>query len=64
LKNIGAFQKNRRIYKILALSLKSGGFGKYWRFHKNKADLKNIGAFQKNRQIYKILAPCRKTGGR
>jgi hypothetical protein len=44
----------------LGLSRKTGGFGKYWRFYKNQADLKNIAAFQKNRQIYKMLAPCRK----
>jgi hypothetical protein len=44
----------------LALLKKSGGFGKYWRFYKNQADLENIGAFQKNRRIYKMLAPCRK----
>jgi hypothetical protein len=56
LRNIGAFQKIRRIWKILALLQKSGGFGKYWRFYKNQADLENNGAFQKNRQIYKMLA--------
>jgi hypothetical protein len=52
--------KIKRIYKILALFEKSGGFEKYWRFSENQADLKNIGAFQKIRRIYKILAPCRK----
>jgi hypothetical protein len=52
--------KIKRIYKILALLEKSGGFEKYWRFSENQADLKNIGAFQKIRWIYKILAPCRK----
>ncbi len=51
LQNIGAFQKIRLIYKILALLKKSGGFTKSWRFSKNQADLK-------------ILASCRKTGGR
>jgi hypothetical protein len=30
LKNIGAFQKNRQIYKILALSRKIGRFTKCW----------------------------------
>jgi hypothetical protein len=31
-KNIGTFQKYRRIYKILALSRNIGGFTKCWRF--------------------------------
>jgi hypothetical protein len=30
LKNIGASQKNRRIWKILAPHRKIGGFEKYW----------------------------------
>ncbi len=63
LQNLGAFPKIRRIYKILALFQKSGGFTKswrfsknqadlkYWRFSENQADLKNIGAFQKTRRI-------------
>jgi hypothetical protein len=38
-------QKIKRIHKILALSEKSGGFEKYWRFSEKLADLKNIGAF-------------------
>jgi hypothetical protein len=33
-KNIGAFQKNRWIYKMLALFQKSGGFPKYRRLQK------------------------------
>jgi hypothetical protein len=37
LRNIGAFQKIRRIYKILAL-------------YRNQADLRNIGTLQKNRR--------------
>jgi hypothetical protein len=55
--------KSKRIYKILALSEKLGGFEKYWRFSENQADLRNIGAFQKIRRIYKILALFRKSGG-
>jgi hypothetical protein len=31
LKNIGAFHKIRRTWKILALSQKTGGFTKRWR---------------------------------
>jgi hypothetical protein len=55
--------KIRRIYKILALlqksggftkswrsSKKSGGFTKSWHFSKSQADLKNIGVLQKNRR--------------
>ncbi len=64
LRNIGAFQKIRQIWKILTLLQKSGGFGKYWRFPEKQADLQIIGAFQKNRWIYKMLASCRKIGGR
>jgi hypothetical protein len=44
LRNIGAFQKIRRIWKILALLQKSGGFGKQWRFPEKQADLQNVGA--------------------
>jgi hypothetical protein len=44
-------QKIKRIHKFLALFDKSGGFGKYWRFSENQADLKNIGTFTKIRQI-------------
>jgi hypothetical protein len=29
--NVGAFQKNRRIWKMLAPFRKIDGFGKYWR---------------------------------
>jgi hypothetical protein len=50
LRNIGAFQKIRRIWEILALLWKSGRFTKYWRFSENQADLQNIGALQKNRR--------------
>jgi hypothetical protein len=56
--------KIRRIWEILALFKKSGGFAKSWRFSKNQADLRNLGALQKIRRIYKILALYRKTGGR
>jgi hypothetical protein len=48
IRNLGAFQKIRRIWKILALLQKSGGFEKYWRFYKNQADSRNIGAFRKS----------------
>jgi hypothetical protein len=51
LRNIGASQKIRRIWKILALLKKSGRFEKYWGFSENQADLENIGAFQKIRRI-------------
>jgi hypothetical protein len=44
LENIGAFTKIRRIWKILALLQKSGGFGKQWRFPEKQADLQNVGA--------------------
>jgi hypothetical protein len=47
LENIGPFKKIRRIWKILALLQKSGGFGKYWRFSEKQADLQNVGAMQK-----------------
>jgi hypothetical protein len=33
--------KIKRIYKILALFEKSGGFKKSWRFYENQADLIN-----------------------
>jgi hypothetical protein len=33
LRNIGAFQKIRPIWEILALFRKSGGFEKSWRFN-------------------------------
>jgi hypothetical protein len=62
LRNPCAFQKIRRIYRILALSKKSGGFTESLRFSKNQADLQNPCAFQKIRRIYKILAFYRKTG--
>jgi hypothetical protein len=52
--------KIRRIYKILALFKKSGGFEKSWSFYKNQADLRNLGAFTKIRRIYKILALYKK----
>jgi hypothetical protein len=55
--------KIKRIYKILALFEKSGGFEKYWRFSEIQADLRNIGAFQKIRRILKILALLQKSGG-
>jgi hypothetical protein len=55
--------KIKRIYKILALFEKLGGFEKCWRFSENQADLKNVGAVQKIRRIYKILALFRKSGG-
>jgi hypothetical protein len=64
LRNVGVLQKFRRIWKMLALLQKSGGFEKYWHFYKNQADLENIGASHKNRRIYKMLASCRKIGGR
>ncbi len=38
LQNIGAFQKIRRIYKILALFRISGGFTKYWLLAEKQAD--------------------------
>jgi hypothetical protein len=47
----------------LALSKKSGGFTKSWRFPENQADLQNLGTYQKIRRIYKILALSRKSGG-
>jgi hypothetical protein len=55
LRNLGAFTKIRRIYKILALFRKSGGFEKSWRFYKNQADLQNLGAFQKIRRTIESL---------
>ncbi len=61
---IFAARKIRRIYRILALFKKFGGFEKSWRFTENQADLQNLGALQKIRRIYKILALYRKTGGR
>jgi hypothetical protein len=45
-----AFKKIRRIYRILALFKKSGGFEKSWRSTENQADLQNLGALQKDRQ--------------
>jgi hypothetical protein len=54
--NSCAFQKIRRISRILVLFKKSGGFEKYWlykkagqfpeylRFSKNQADLRNLRA--------------------
>ncbi len=63
LRNPCAFQKIRRIYRILALFQKSGGFTKTRRFTENQADLQNLGALQKIRWIYKILALYRKSGG-
>jgi hypothetical protein len=56
-------EKIKRIYKILALFEKSGGFEKYWRFPENQADLRNNGVSQKIRRIWKILALLRKSGG-
>ncbi len=38
LRNTGAFQKIRRIQKILALFRKSGGFTKYWRLAEKQVD--------------------------
>jgi hypothetical protein len=55
LRNLGAFTKIRRIYKILTLFRKSGGFEKSWRFYKNQADLRNLGAFTKIRRTIKSL---------
>jgi hypothetical protein len=55
LRNIGAFTKIRRIYKILALYRKSGGFTKYWRFTENQADRILAGV--------KIPAPGEKPAG-
>jgi hypothetical protein len=37
LQNVGAFQKNRRIYKILAPFRRTGGFTKYWRLSEKQA---------------------------
>ena len=50
LRNLGAFTKIRRIYRILALFKKSGGSKKSWHF-------------TKIRQIYRILALFKKSGG-
>jgi hypothetical protein len=55
LQNLGAFQKIRQIYRILALFRKSGGFEKSWRFYKNQADLRNLGALQKIRRTIESL---------
>jgi hypothetical protein len=63
LRNPCALQKIRRIYRILALFKKSGGFTESLHFSKNQADLQNPCALQKIRQIYRILALYRKTGG-
>jgi hypothetical protein len=63
LRNIGAFTKLRRIWEILALLQKSGGFKKYWCFSKNQADLRNTGAFWKIRPIWDLLALLQKSGG-
>jgi hypothetical protein len=49
-KNSGGFLKIRRIYKIIALFKKSGGFPKSWHFSKNQVDFQNKGT-------------CRKSGG-
>jgi hypothetical protein len=38
LRNLGAFQKIRRIYRILALLQKLGGFTKSWRFTEKQVD--------------------------
>jgi hypothetical protein len=46
-------EKIKRIYKILTLIKKSGGFEKSWRFYKNQADLRNLGALQKIRRFTK-----------
>jgi hypothetical protein len=62
-KNSGGFLKIRRIYKILALFQKSGGFPKSWLFYKNQADFQNLCAFLKIRPISKILALFQKSGG-
>ncbi len=56
-------EKIKRIHKTFALFRKSGGFGKYWCFYKNQADLENIGAFTKIRRILKILALLQKSAG-
>jgi hypothetical protein len=68
LRNIGAFQKIRRIWKILALFRKSGGFEKlalfrksggftkYWCLAEKQADLRNIGAWQRKQADDRILA--------
>jgi hypothetical protein len=55
LRNLGALQKIRRIYKILALYRKTGGFEKSWRFTEKQADLRNLGALQKNRRTIESL---------
>ncbi len=45
LKNIGAFQKNRQIYKMLALFQKSGRFPKFRRISKVQALAENQAVF-------------------
>ncbi len=35
----------------MALSRKTGGFEKYWRFTEKQVDLQNVGALQKNRRM-------------
>jgi hypothetical protein len=66
-RNPCAFQKIRRIYRILALSKKSGGFTeslrlqkirriyRTLRFSKDQADLQNPGVLQKNRLTIESL---------
>jgi hypothetical protein len=61
LRNIGAFQKIRRIYKILALYRKSGGFEKDWRLTEKQADDRILAALKsprlvKNQRDWEILA--------
>jgi ribosomal protein L29 len=51
LRNPCAFQKIRRIYRILAFFKKSGGFTESLRFSKNLADLQNPCVLQKNRRM-------------
>jgi hypothetical protein len=48
LENVGASQKNRRIYKMLADFQNIGGFPKYWRISKILADSQNPGACRKS----------------
>jgi hypothetical protein len=55
LRNLGALQKIRRIYRILALFKKSGRFEKSWRFTKNQADDRILGALQKIRRTIESL---------
>jgi hypothetical protein len=55
LQNPCPFQKIRRIYRILALFKKSGGFTESLRFSKNQVDLQNPCALQKNRRTIESL---------